>query len=266
MLTSQISHLSPAHPLTSLYSRMRSPTINEIITKDYRAALTLDAYGIDFCYSGKKTLEEVSLEQHLDKHILEEAVANLNALPPHWDYVAWDTKFLVDFIIHTHHNYYRETLPKLLLLADIVIARDGPNHPEMHPIIALMINLDQRIKGHLISEEYALFPYLLEMELARSNKQRFLASENGRLEKPIHIMMKDHYQTAEVLKEIRELSQYFQQPPGTCRECALWYQLQKEFDADMRLHIHLENNILFPRVLAQESELIGRMGWSTGIK
>ena len=245
---------------------MHSPTINEIISEDYRAALTLDAYGIDFCYSGKKTLEEVSEEQHLDKHILEEALANLNALPPHWNYAAWDTRFLVEFIIHTHHNYIRETLPKLLLLADIVIARDGQDHPEMHPIRALMINLDQRIKEHLISEEYALFPYLLEMELARSSKQRFLASENGRLEKPIEAIAKDHYRTAQALKEIRELSQHFQQPPGTCRECAVWYQLQKEFDADMRLHIHLENNILFPRVLVLEAELTRRFGFVSGVK
>ena len=210
---------------------MPHPSINEIVTEDYRTALILDAYGIDFCYSGKKTLEEVSEEQHLDRHILEQALSNLNDLPPHWDYAAWDTKFLLEFIVHTHHNYIRETLPKLLLLC---------------------------VKQHLVSEEYALFPYLLEMELARNNKQYFIAAENGRLEKPIHAIVKDHYRTVRNLKKIRELSQYFQPPHGACRECVIWYQLLREFDADMRLHIHLENNILFPRALALEAELSGR--------
>jgi regulator of cell morphogenesis and NO signaling len=235
---------------------MPHPTINEIITEDYRAALILDSYGIDFCYSGDKTLEEVSEEQHLDQHILEQALSNLNALPPHWDYVVWDTKFLVEFIVHTHHNYIRETLPKLLLLADIVLTKDGQHHPEMHPIGKLLTGIDQRVKQHMISEEYALFPYLLEMEMARSNKQQFVAATNGRLVKPIQAIVKDHLKNAQALKEIRELSQHFQPPHSACKECLIWYQLLKEFDADMRLHIHLENNILFPRSLALEAELL----------
>ncbi|MCC6282041.1 MAG: DUF542 domain-containing protein [Saprospiraceae bacterium] len=237
---------------------MPHPSINEIVTEDYRTALILDAYGIDFCYSGKKTLEEVSEEQHLDRHILEQALSNLNDLPPHWDYAAWDTKFLLEFIVHTHHNYIRETLPKLLLLSEIVIEKDSDNHPEMRPVSILLKELDQCVKQHLVSEEYALFPYLLEMELARNNKQYFIAAENGRLEKPIHAIVKDHYRTVRNLKKIRELSQYFQPPHGACRECVIWYQLLREFDADMRLHIHLENNILFPRALALEAELSGR--------
>ena len=248
------------HYKLSTPATMYHPTINEIITEDYRAALILDAYGIDFCDSGQKTLEQVSKEQHLDKHILDQALSNLKDLPPHWDYVAWDTSFLVAFIVHTHHNYIRETLPKLGLLATIVLAKDEPGHPEMKPIEKWLIILDQSIKQHLISEEYALFPYLLEMDRVRISKQTFVASTYGRLEKPILEIEKDHTRTAHILKEIRELSQHFQPPPGACRECTVWYQMLKEFDADMRLHIHLESNILFPRALALEAQLSGNKG------
>jgi len=238
---------------------MQSATINEIVTADYRAARVLDAYGIDFCCSGNLTLEEAAVEQHLDKHILEQALTNLNTHPvalfPHLNYAKWETQFLVDFIIRTHHNYIRETLPKLPVLSDIVVAKEGSNHPELKLIQALVTDLDQRIKKHLISEEYALFPYLLEMEKLRTGKQVFIAPTYGKLEKSIQSIVQDHNQTALVLKQIRELSLHFQPPYGACDECAAWYELHKEFDADMRLHIHLENNILFPRALALEAEL-----------
>ncbi len=239
---------------------MPSATINDIVTSDYRAAGVLDAYGIDVCCSGHLTLEEASVEQHLDWHLLEQALAHLNERPvvlfPHLNYASWDTPFLVDFIVRTHHNYIRETLPKLLLLSNAVVAKEGLNHPELRPIRALLMDLDQRIKQHLISEEYALFPYILEMEKLRSDKQTFIAPTYGELEKSMQSIVQDHKQTAFALKQIRDLSQHFQAPFGACSECTAWYQLHKEFDADMRLHIHLENNILFPRALALEAQLI----------
>ena len=241
---------------------MQSVTINEIVTADYRAARLLDAYGIDFCCSGDLTLEEASAELHLDQLILEQALVSLKERPialfPHLNYAKWDTQYLVDFIIRTHHSYIRETLPRLLLLSDIVVAKEGSNHPELKSIRVLLTDLDQRIKRHLISEEYALFPYILEMEKLRNGKQVFIAPTYGKLEKSIQSIVQDHKQTALVLKQIRELSLHFQPPYGVCDECTTWYELHKEFDADMRQHIHLENNILFPRALALEAELAGR--------
>ena len=241
---------------------MKSGTINELVTADYRAARLLDAYGIDFCCSGDLTLAEASAELHLDQLILEQALVSLKERPialfPHLNYAKWDTQYLVDFIIRTHHSYIRETLPRLLLLSDIVVAKEGSNHPELKSIRVLLTDLDQRIKRHLISEEYALFPYILEMEKLRNGKQVFIAPTYGKLEKSIQSIVQDHKQTALVLKQIRELSLHFQPPYGVCDECATWYELHKEFDADMRQHIHLENNILFPRALALEAELIGR--------
>lgn len=260
LLTFTPSHFSsPSH--VSRLASMQSVTINEIVTADYRAARMLDTFGIDFCCSGDLTLEEASAELHLDQHLLEQALASLKERPialfPHLNYAKWDTQFLVDFIIRTHHSYIRETLPKLLSLSDIVVAKEGSNHPELHSIRALLTDLDQRVKQHLISEEYALFPYLLEMEKLRSGKQVFIAPTSGKLEKSIQSLIKDHNQTAVVLKQIRVLSLHFQPPYGACDECTAWYELHKEFDADMRLHIHLENNILFPRALALEAELTG---------
>ncbi|HRI60196.1 MAG TPA: DUF542 domain-containing protein, partial [Saprospiraceae bacterium] len=108
-------------------------TISEIVTADYRAARVLEAYGIDFCFSGKKTLQEASEEQHLSSVMLEKALDNLkmqpNGSPVHWNFTEWDTRFLVEYIVHTHHNYIRRVVPEMLRLGEQISATEDEDFP-----------------------------------------------------------------------------------------------------------------------------------------
>lgn len=242
-------------------------TIGEIVTADYRAAGILDLYGIDFCSAGNKTIQEVSDEQHIDRDVLEKALEDLNTyqgpLPEHWNYAEWDTKFLVEFITHTHHTYVRKVMPELLRLGAKVSDKEGEKYPETRKINNILADVAARARQHIMSVEYALFPYIVEMESVRESKLPFLAPKFGRVENPVRLIENEHQKTAKALKEIRVLSQNFSAPSGVSADFGRWYALLKEYDADTRLHIHLESNILFPRAIALEAELLEQKGFTS---
>jgi len=242
-------------------------TIGEIVTTDYRAAGVLDTFGIDFCRTGKKTLEEVCGEQHLDELMLEKALTDLNNSPghqnPHWNFSDWDTRFLVEFIVHTHHNYIRESMPELLRLGKIVSGAPGPKHAAMQEVLILIQKFEGELKRHLEVEEQAMFPYILDMESVRDHAIAFVEPKFGRVESPIRQLENQHELAVNVLQEIRTLTGDYIPPAGAWPEHRTWYVLLKEFDADMHLHLHLENNILFPRALALEAELLACKGFTT---
>lgn len=245
----------------------RATTISEIVTADYRAARVLESYGIDFYFSGKKTLKEVSDEQHLNNAALEKALANLklqpNGSPAHWNFAEWETRFLVGYIIHTHHSYIRKVMPELLRLGERLSSMQGEHFPEITEINRRVNELANRTRQHLTSEEYALFPYILEMESVRDSKLPFVAPEFGRVEKPVRAIESEHMICVGLLREIRMLSGEFTPPHTASQEQRTWYAMLKEFDADMHLHIHLESNILFPRAVALEAELLQRKGFTS---
>lgn len=245
----------------------RASTISEIVTADYRAARVLESYGIDFCFSGNKTLKEISEEQHLNNTALEKALSNLKLQPNgstlHWNFSEWETRFLVEYIIHTHHSYIRKVMPELMRLGERLQSMEGEHFPEITEINRKVHELANRTRQHLTSEEYALFPYILEMETARGSKLPFVAPEFGRVENPVRAIESEHMTCICLLREIRALSSEFTPSHRASQEHRSWYAMLKEFDADMHLHIHLESNILFPRAIMLEAELLQRKGFTS---
>lgn len=242
-------------------------TIREIVVADYRAASVLDNYGVDYCNAGNKTLDEVCEEEHLDRASLENALADLNGSPghqdPHWNYSEWDTRFLIEFIVHAHHQYIRETIPVLITTSAKAAQGRGLSKAVLKEIFRLSQALSDEIEAHLDVEESVVFPYILDLERALRENTACIAPEFGRVESPIRKIAQQHAQASTLLKEIRALTNDYKIPANASAELHAWYSLLKEFDADLHLHIHLENNILFPRAVALESELLDRKGYTT---
>ena len=242
-------------------------TIGEIVTADYRAAGVLENFGIDFCKTGNQTLNEVCEEQHLDKDLLEKSLKDLSACPghqdPHWNYADWDTRFLVDFIIHAHHKYIRETLPGLIRSGEKVAKEAGLGRVQIQAIHRLSQALADEITAHLEVEERVIFPYILGLEAALKENVGFVAPEFGRVESPIRQIELQHNEAVAVLQQLRTLTNNYTLPENAPANQKAWYALLKEFDADMHLHIHLEKNILFPRAIGLEAELLDRKGYTT---
>lgn len=242
-------------------------TIGEIVTADYRAAGVLENFGIDFCKTGNQTLHEVCEERHLDKDLLENSLKNLNSCPghqdPHWNYAGWDTRFLVDFIIHAHHKYIRETLPAIIRTGEKIAGEAGLGRVRIQEIHHVSQALSDEVTAHLEKEERVIFPYILDLEAALKENVAFVAPEFGRVESPIRKVEQEHDEAIAALQELRTLTNNYTAPENAPASHRAWYALLKEFDADMHLHIHLERNILFPRALALETELLDRKGYTT---
>ncbi len=235
-------------------SSQKVETLGEIATKDLRKAEVFKKYGLDFCCGGKKTLEDSCKEKGLDvlqvKAELED-IGKINNLIPQHDYNSWNLTFLIDYIINVHHSYVKNNIPAIEELCIKVAEHHGKQHPELLQIKAKAELLFSEIKTHLIKEEKILFPYIKQLEV---NKMEGMNASNGfgSILQPISVMENDHEIVGNLGAEIKALSNDYTLPADACNSYYLLYKKLEEFENDLHLHIHLENNILFPKAVELE--------------
>lgn len=232
-------------------------TVGDIAAKDLRKAQVFRKYGIDFCCGGKKTLRQVCSEKGLDEvAIARELQAQDNVRGSRAvAYAEWSPDFLADYIVNTHHSYVRKTLPELRAFGGKVAAVHGPYHPELIRISDLIQELSAELKDHLMKEEEILFPYVKELVQIRQAGKSLPVPHFGTIGNPIHMMEDEHESAGEILEEIRRLSGDYTLPAEACASYTLLFNMLQEFEEDLHIHIHLENNILFPKSKELEASL-----------
>lgn len=234
-------------------------TLGQIATKDLRKAQVFKKYGLDFCCGGKKTVKEACAEKGLDVTKVEQELQQSDSLPASsrpLPYDDWSLDFLVDYIINTHHSYVKKTLPDIKAYAEKVKKVHSAHHPELVRIFQLVEEVYAELMAHLIKEEKVLFPYVKELVAAKTGTQPLHAAHFGTVQTPINMMEMEHEIVGKNLDEIRILSNNYALPEDACASYSLLYRMLDEFDDDLHLHIHLENNILFPKALEIEKLLI----------
>jgi regulator of cell morphogenesis and NO signaling len=232
-------------------------TLGEIAAKDLRKAQIFKKYGIDFCCGGKKTVKEVCEEKGLDINIIEKELLEADkmvATRP-LPYNEWNLDFLADYIVNTHHSYVKKTLPDIKNYAAKVAQVHGSAHPELLPIYELVEAVYAEMSTHMVKEEQILFPYIKEIVGAKNNGTAIQYSSMGSVRGPINMMEMEHESTGKCLEEIRTLSNNFTLPNDACASYSLLFKMLEEFEEDLHIHIHLENNILFPKALDLEKQL-----------
>lgn len=232
-------------------------TLGEIAAKDLRKAQVFKKYGLDFCCGGKKTVKEACAEKGLDVTKVEKELQQADALPasrplPYGD---WSLDFLADYIVNTHHSYVRKNLPDIKAYANKVMKVHGARHSELLRINQLVEEIYSELTAHLVKEEKILFPYIKELVAATNGTELLQASHFGTVQNPINMMEMEHEIVGKNLAEIRELSNDYTLPEDACASYSLLYRMLDEFEDDLHLHIHLENNILFPKALDIEKRL-----------
>jgi len=232
-------------------------TIGELVSKDFRTAQVFKKLGIDFCCGGKKTLSEVCEKKGIDLQTVE---AELQAISKEGqssgqNFQNWNLDFLSDYIIHTHHNYVRESIPFLSEISQKVARVHGDHHPELVKVAEVFAGIGRDLSLHLMKEENILFPYIKEMVAAKKSGTSLPASHFGAVANPINVMEMEHEGAGEDLSEIRNLTRNYQLPEDACTSYRILFQKLEEFEKDLFQHVHLENNILFPKVLQLEKEL-----------
>ena len=222
-------------------------SIGEIAAKDIKKVAVFKKYGIDFCCGGKKTISQVCKEKGIEASVLE---FELNATElQHSNTVNNFDDFpldvLCDYIENTHHQYVKEVLPTLLEISNKVKNKHAEHHNELLRINELIHLINEELMLHMRKEEVILFPFIRSIA---TDKKINMTTEM--LQGPINMMEVEHEQVGEMFAEIKLLTKNYIAPENACASFLMLYKTLKEFQDDLHLHIHLENNILFPKALS----------------
>jgi regulator of cell morphogenesis and NO signaling len=232
-------------------------TLGQLAAKDLRKAQIFKKYGLDFCCGGKKTVKQACAEKGLDVTKIEQELQEADKLPSSRPipYDNWSLDFLADYIVNTHHSYVKQNLPDIKAYAEKVMRVHGSRHPELIQIFQLVEEIYAELTAHLVKEERVLFPYVKDLVAAKNNTQSLHAAHLGTIQNPINLMELEHELVGKNLEKIRQLSDNYNLPEDACASYSLLYRLLDEFEEDLHLHIHLENNILFPKAIELEKQL-----------
>lgn len=229
--------------------------LKDIALSNPAARQTLDDAGLDYCCGGSKSLYEACLQGAVSaEEILKRLGDNSKNIGP--DDVNWMAAPLSELTRHIrdkHHHYVRESLPRVQAMLEKVVARHGANHPEVAHIRGLFVEVGNEMLTHMRKEEQVLFPYIDAVDAAANAHTSVEPPFFRTVKNPIHSMMKEHDAAGELVKQIRSLSGSYTPPVGACTTFRALYQSLKEFDADLHQHVHLENNVLFPRAVEAEA-------------
>jgi regulator of cell morphogenesis and NO signaling len=235
---------------------MTARTVRELAVENPAATRVFERFGIDYCCGGNQPLEQacqragVSIEEVVDSLEMEQETARAAKQIREWQ--SEPLSELITHIKNTHHKYTREETVRLAALLHKVCSVHAKNHPELFEIRETFGSLSQELLTHLMKEEMVLFPYIERMEESIIQGEPVLPAPFGKVENPVAMMEHEHDSAGNALRAIRKASSEFTPPVDACVSYQTLYKALGAFEADLHQHIHLENNILFPRAIDME--------------
>ena len=220
-------------------------TIGEIVALDYRTASVFKEEGIDFCCGGKKTIAEICDEKGIDQVELLDKLENIENIPGTLvhKFNEWDPGFLSDYIKNVHHSFVRKSLPDLMLYTKKIATVHSQNHPELYEVADLFSQINNELLQHLNKEEEVLFPAIKELLNSGSeNARAVIRAEIVRLSG-------EHEFAGGAMDRINTITDGYRLPEDACNTYRVAFDLLEKFEDDLHTHVHLENNVLFPKVL-----------------
>ncbi|HLS29944.1 MAG TPA: DUF542 domain-containing protein [Flavobacteriaceae bacterium] len=233
-------------------------TIGQVVAEDYRTAKAFQKFDIDFCNEGRKSLKAAADDKNIQlKNLWEEIERSKLAtqIRPN-DFDTWDLDALADYIVETHHKYSEEQSLKIKHNLEKMIDKEGDPHPELLEIRDIFKTASGDMASHMKKEELILFPFIKRVLKAKENNTK-IEAPSSRMENPINMMIHDHNDQMEGFKKIRNLTDNYTPPAGVSDLYNRTFVLLEQLQQDLFKHIHLENNILFPKAIA-----LGRK-WTT---
>lgn len=233
-------------------------TVRELAVTIPGATRIFEQLGIDYCCGGNHLLADackksnVAVEEVIVRLEAAERAVNSGDTPRDWQTESLTS--LSAYIIDTHHFFTKQELARLETLLDKVCSRHGENHPELPALQGVFQQLKQDLIPHMLKEEQVLFPYIARMEEALGQQRPVPPPFFITVQNPVRMMMSEHDTAGDLLSEMRRVTGNYTLPPDACISYQSLYQGLGELEADLHQHIHLENNILFPRALQMESQ------------
>jgi regulator of cell morphogenesis and NO signaling len=220
-------------------------TIGEIVANDFRAASLFKEAGIDFCCGGYKFLSDACREKGSDLSVILEQLGLLSQTPIDnaTNFKEWKLSFLSEYITNTHHKFVLKTLPELVFYTQKIADVHGAHHPELIEVASLFTRINEELLQHLKNEEDVLFPAIRAAEISASPQVKStIISEVTR-------MQGEHEFTGGAMDKINVLTKNYLIPADACNTYRVALKLLEQFEDDLHIHVHLENNILYPKAL-----------------
>ncbi len=228
-----------------------------MVAKDYRTAQVFKNHNIDFCCKGNRSIQEVAEKQNLDVDVLLKEIDEVQKQTSNdtTDFKSWPLDLLADYVEKRHHRYVEESTPVLKQYLNKLCKVHGKQHPELFDITEHFNKTAGELSVHMKKEELVLFPWIRKMVKAEHRNEPLDRPHFGTVKNPIAKMMEEHENEGERFGLIAELSNDYEPPTDACNTYRVTFSLLKDFEEDLHSHIHLENNILFPKAEALESKL-----------
>jgi regulator of cell morphogenesis and NO signaling len=218
-------------------------TLSQIVTDNYQAARVFERHGLDFCCKGKRPLAEACNEKGIaPETLIAELHSALAASEPERDFNNYSLSELAGYIVRVHHTYVKLNGPQTFSYVTRVAAKHGDRYPHMKEVYELFAEVLEDLAAHMKKEELILFPRIKQLELhgKSGTPQEYLVA-------PIGVMEAEHERAGSLLARIRELTDDYTPPAGACTTHRLALASLQAFEEDLHQHVHLENNILFPK-------------------
>jgi regulator of cell morphogenesis and NO signaling len=239
-------------------SELLNKTLAQIVTGNHQAATVFEKYHLDFCCKGKRPLSEAINEKHLPveavvkelNEVLDKTASKNTALI---NYISLSQ--LCDYIVATHHAYVRQSSTQIGLYLEKIAGKHGVRHPELVEILQLFTTIAEEMTDHMYKEENVLFPRIKELEKHYGEKIPLALPASAYIEAPIAMMEQEHESAGSLLEKIREKTNNYTAPADACTTYRVAFAALQAFEADLHQHVHMENNILFPKAIEMIKQL-----------
>ena len=228
------------------------------MAENYKTAAIFKRYRIDFCCNGNRTIADATKSKEIDE---EKLLSELNEVMAEKvqgeiDFKAFPIDLLADYVEKTHHRYIEQRIPEITPFLSKVARVHGANHPELLEVEQLFTETAQDLAAHVKKEELMLFPYIRQMVKSNMGDKKRPKTALGSATEYIEQMEEEHDAEGERFRRISELTDNYTPPADACRTYMVTFDMLREFEEDLHRHIHIENNILFPKSMEMERELV----------
>ena len=231
--------------------------VADVVASNIKTAHVFKKHGIDFCCGGGVSIEKACKKKNVDLNTLLQDLNNIDSkVLPSQNFNNWELDFLIDYIVNTHHVYVVEAIDLIDQYATKVANVHGAAEPAVVKIYEIFKTVAEELTSHMHKEENILFPYIKYLVTSQKQKTVWSAPHFVTVVNPINMMEHEHETVGDLLKQIALISNKYTPPEWACNTFKALYAKLDEFEQDLHIHVHLENNILFPKAIEIEKSLL----------
>jgi regulator of cell morphogenesis and NO signaling len=232
--------------------------VKDVVTENFHAAELFEKLGIDFCCNGNRPLQEALDEKQISeaKFFEELNKVNISISSDNQRYAEWELNFLAQYIVNNHHTYVKNAIPEITAHLQKVYNAHANKYPYIAEVQNTFALVAEEMISHMMKEERILFPLIKYLTETQKFNEKPKTGGFGTIKNPIRQMEAEHVSAGGAMEKIRTLTNNYSLPEDACTTFQVTYKELDEFEKDLHKHVHLENNILFPRAIELEEELI----------